>query len=109
VPKEVTTKVHNGLITLEGEITWHFQRDSAERAVRNLTGVTSVLNLTTIKPETSVAQVKEKVEAALQRQAKAARNRFASTCQAGWSRSRAMPRPGNPSKTLRTPLGQPRA
>jgi osmotically-inducible protein OsmY len=71
VPKEVTAKVHNGMVTLEGQVTWHFQRESAERAVRNLTGVISISNSITMKPETSVAQVKEKVEAALQRQAKA--------------------------------------
>jgi len=71
VPKEVTAKVHNGMATLEGQVTWHFQRESAERAVRNLSGVISIFNSISIKPETSVAQVKEKVEAALQRQAKA--------------------------------------
>jgi len=71
VPEEVTAKVHNGMVTLEGQVSWHFQRESAERAVRNVTGVINVLNSTTMKPETSVAQVKEKVEAALQRQARA--------------------------------------
>jgi osmotically-inducible protein OsmY len=71
VPKEVTAKVHNGMVTLGGQVTWHFQRESAERAVRNLAGVISVFNSITMKPEASVAQVKEKVEAALQRQAKA--------------------------------------
>ena len=71
VPKEVTAKVHNGMVTLEGQVTWHFQRESAERAIRNLPGVISIFNSITMKPETSVAQVKEKVEAALQRQAKA--------------------------------------
>ena len=73
VPKEVTAKVNNGMVTLEGQVPWHFQRESAERALRNLPGVISIFNSITIKikPETSVAQVKEKVEAALQRQAKA--------------------------------------
>ena len=71
VPKEVTAKVHSGTVTLEGQVTWHFQRESAERAIRNLPGVISIFNSITMKPETSVAQVKEKVEAALQRQAKA--------------------------------------
>ena len=71
VPKEVTAKVHNGMVTLEGQVTWHFQRESSERAIRNLPGVISIFNAITMKPEASVAQVKEKVEAALQRQAKA--------------------------------------
>lgn len=69
VPKEVTAKVQNGAVTLEGPATWGYQRESAERAVRHLTGVVSVHNSIHIKPEASAAQVKEKVEAALQRQA----------------------------------------
>ena len=71
VPKEVTAKVSNGMVTLEGQVSWHFQSESAERAVRNLTGVISIWNTITIKPQTSALQVKEKVEAALQRQATA--------------------------------------
>src|SRR5208282_1824738 len=39
VPKAVTAKVHQGLVTLEGHATWNYQRDAAERAVRFLTGV----------------------------------------------------------------------
>jgi osmotically-inducible protein OsmY len=70
VPDTVTAKVHNGAITLEGQVTWNFQRDSAERAVRYLAGVVSVFDAITLKPQTSASQVKEKVVAALKRQAK---------------------------------------
>jgi len=69
VPRSVTAKVHQGAVTLEGQVNWNFQRDEAERAIRYLRGVVSVHNLVTLKPETSVAGVKEKVLAALQRQA----------------------------------------
>lgn len=70
VPSAVTAKVQQGAVTLEGQVTWHFQRDAAERAVRYLTGVTTVHNWVTLKqPQASEAQVKEKVLAALQRQA----------------------------------------
>jgi osmotically-inducible protein OsmY len=34
-----TAKVHQGAVTLEGEVTWKFERDAAERAVRHLAGV----------------------------------------------------------------------
>jgi osmotically-inducible protein OsmY len=62
--------VQQGAVTLEGPVTWNYQRDSAERAVRYLTGVTTVYNQVTLKqPQVSEAQVKEKVLAALQRQA----------------------------------------
>jgi len=71
VPNEVIATVQNGTVTLEGAVAWNFQRQSAERALRNLPGVINVVNSVTIKPETSVAQIKEKVEAALKRQAHA--------------------------------------
>jgi osmotically-inducible protein OsmY len=70
VPKAVTAVVRGGSVTLEGQVTWNFQREAADRAIRYLTGVVSVRNLVTLKTtEASAAQVKQKVEAALQRQA----------------------------------------
>ncbi|MGA3121206.1 MAG: BON domain-containing protein [Polyangiaceae bacterium] len=68
-PNSVTAKVQNGAVTLEGQVKWNFERDAAESAVRYLTGVVSVYNEITLKPEASAAQVKEKIQAALQRQA----------------------------------------
>jgi osmotically-inducible protein OsmY len=60
------------LVTLEGQVDWNFEREAAGRAIRNLTGVVNVNNLVTLKKkEASATQVKEKVEAALQRQATA--------------------------------------
>ena len=69
VPAAVTAKVEQGWVTLEGQVPWNYQRDAAERAVRFLAGVVGVSNSITLKPETSAAQVKEKIEKALQRQA----------------------------------------
>jgi osmotically-inducible protein OsmY len=73
VPKAITARVQNGAITLEGQVTGNYQRDAAERVVRYLTGVVAVHNLITLKADAnpSPAQVKEKIEAALQRQAMA--------------------------------------
>ena len=71
VPNAVIAKVQQGVVTLEGEVTWNYQRDSAERAIRNLAGVLAVRNYVTLKPASSAAEVKEKVQAALQRQATA--------------------------------------
>jgi len=69
VPTMVTARVAAGVVTLQGQVTWNYQRDAAERAVRYLTGVVSIYNAITMKPEVTAAQVKEKVVAALQRQA----------------------------------------
>jgi osmotically-inducible protein OsmY len=69
LPATVTAKVEDGWITLEGPVTWNYQREGAERAVRHLTGVVGVFNSITIQPKTSSPQVKEQVEAALERRA----------------------------------------
>ena len=71
IPTTVTGKVEDGWITLEGPVTWNYQREAAEHAVRNLVGVVGVFNSVTIKPEVSAAEVKEKIEAALERRARA--------------------------------------
>jgi osmotically-inducible protein OsmY len=71
IPKSITADVHNGSVTLKGQSNWHFQKDAAEHAVRFLAGVVNVHNAIAIAPEVSASEVKEKVEAALQRQAKA--------------------------------------
>jgi len=68
VPDTVTLTVHEGGITLEGQVEWKYQRDSAESAVRHLTGVTSVNNTITIKPRATAVLVRETVQDALQRQ-----------------------------------------
>jgi osmotically-inducible protein OsmY len=68
-PDSVTANVHQGAVTLEGQVAWKFESDAAERSVRYLTGVTSVYNTITLKPQTPTHQVKEKIRSALQRQA----------------------------------------
>jgi osmotically-inducible protein OsmY len=74
VPATVTTRIHQGAVTLEGAVAWNFQRNAAERAVRYLTGVVSVYNAITLKPKVSAAVVRENVQAALFRQATADAN-----------------------------------
>jgi osmotically-inducible protein OsmY len=69
VPDTVTAKVQQGWITLEGRVTWNYERESAERSVRHLTGVVGVVNSIVLKPQVSAVQVKEKIQSALQRQA----------------------------------------
>ena len=71
VPTTVTAKVTSGAVMLEGLAAWNFEREAAERAVRYITGVVSVVNAVALKPQVSATQVKEKIEAALDRQAKA--------------------------------------
>ena len=71
IPETVTAKVQQGVVTLEGQVSWNYQRESAERAVRYLTGVVSLVDGITLRPQATASQVKEQVSAALQRHAKA--------------------------------------
>jgi osmotically-inducible protein OsmY len=69
VPEGIKVTVENGFLTLEGQVDWEYQRSAAERAVQYLTGVTGVVNEITIKPSVTPSGIKEKIEAALQRDA----------------------------------------
>lgn len=74
VPRNaVKISVQDGWVTLNGEVSWAFQRWAAVAAVRNLIGVEGVNDLIAIKPgiEPHVAprDIKTKIEAALQRRA----------------------------------------
>lgn len=70
-PSSVTATVHKGAVTLHGHVEWQYQRDAATRAVCYLAGVASVHNEIAIAPRASTADVIQRVQAALQRQAKA--------------------------------------
>jgi osmotically-inducible protein OsmY len=70
IPKDcIKTIVENGWITLSGEVEWQYQREAAENAVRRLIGVKGVVNEVTVKPHVMPTDVKEKIEAALKRNA----------------------------------------
>jgi osmotically-inducible protein OsmY len=68
--KEITSTVTNGWVTLEGTVERWSERDDADRAVRNLTGVQSVVNKITVKPAKAVTEdVRTAIEQALERRA----------------------------------------
>jgi len=70
VPKDrIKVTSEKGFLTLEGEVDWQFQRSAAEGAVNYLTGVKGVSNQITVKPKVAPTEVKEKIEAALKRNA----------------------------------------
>ena len=61
--------IKNGLITLEGEVEWNYQRELAANTVRRLKGVMGVSNLIQVKPRAQPAEVKRKIEEAFRRSA----------------------------------------
>jgi osmotically-inducible protein OsmY len=71
VPSDrITVKIENGWVTLEGEVEYYFQRQAAERDIRNLTGVKGVTNLITVRLTTPAPQdIKQRIKEALQRNA----------------------------------------
>ena len=70
VPYErINVTIEQGFLTLEGEVDWEFQRSAAKRAVQYLTGVKGVTNMITIKPKVAPTEIKEKIEAAIKRNA----------------------------------------
>jgi osmotically-inducible protein OsmY len=70
VPSEaIQATVHNGLVTLTGKVNWQYQKSSAERGIRRLSGVRGVINNIEIEPHARAENVKGKIEAALKRHA----------------------------------------
>jgi osmotically-inducible protein OsmY len=70
VPEEkISVTVNKGLVTLTGEVPWHFQRGAVENAIRRLMGVTGVVNNIVVRPRVQASDVKTKIENALRRRA----------------------------------------
>jgi osmotically-inducible protein OsmY len=68
--------VKSGWVTLEGAVEWHYQRQTAESAVRCLRGVKGVSNLLQLKPKVQPNEIKKKIEQALRRMAEVDANRI---------------------------------
>ena len=54
--ERVLPLVRAGVVTLEGSLDWSWQRERAERAVRELRGVSTVINAITVGPGTRNTQ-----------------------------------------------------
>jgi osmotically-inducible protein OsmY len=81
VPDErITSTVTDGCVTLEGAVDRLTERDDAERAIRNLSGVTGVVNGITVKgqePQDIDARIERSIERALDRRAERHARRIA--------------------------------
>jgi osmotically-inducible protein OsmY len=75
---QIRPMVHEGRVTLLGEVEWHYQRELAEKLMHRLPGVLSVRNSIHIQPRTAVEQdIKQRIEAAFRRQAHVDADRIA--------------------------------
>src|SRR5437870_10019458 len=52
---KIKVVVNKGWLKLEGEVGWNFQKEAAEKAVRDLRGVKALTNYIVIKPSVSPA------------------------------------------------------
>jgi osmotically-inducible protein OsmY len=67
--ENIKVTVHNGWITLEGNVEWNYSRESAESAVKRIRGVKGVTNSISLKPTVRPHEIREKIEQALRRRA----------------------------------------
>ena len=67
--EKIKVSVQRNWLTLEGEVEWNYQREAAERAVRDIRGLKGVSNLIKLKPNRTPVEVKKKIEQALRRMA----------------------------------------
>jgi len=69
---KIDVTVSHGWVTLKGEVDYYFQKRDAERAVERISGVRGVTNLLTVKAlpsPPSPAELKQRIEQALVRNA----------------------------------------
>src|SRR6201995_1519675 len=66
---KVHARVENGWVTLDGEVSYDYQRREVERMVRQVRGVIGVTDTITVKPPASPQKVQEVIEDAFKREA----------------------------------------
>jgi osmotically-inducible protein OsmY len=67
--EKIKIKVEDGIVRLEGEVEWDFQRTNAQSAIENLTGVRSVINLIRVTPRIKATDIEQKIQSAFIRSA----------------------------------------
>jgi osmotically-inducible protein OsmY len=65
----IHVKVEKGVLTLDGEAEWNFQKESVQKAVENLMGITSIVNNIRVKNKVSMDDLQEKIGEAFVRSA----------------------------------------
>jgi osmotically-inducible protein OsmY len=73
---QITVKVSNGFVTLDGEVEWQYQKDRARTLVQSISGVRGVTSNITLKPRVLVGDVKMKIRQAFERSAETDANQI---------------------------------
>ncbi len=67
--KNIQAEVQNGVVTLGGELEYHFQRKNILDQIEHVAGVVNVIDQMTVKPKVSASDVEERIQDALNRHA----------------------------------------
>ena len=67
--EKIKIKVEDGVVRLEGQVDWEFQKNSARTAIEHLLGVKSVINLITLKPRVTSLEISRQISSAFTRNA----------------------------------------
>jgi osmotically-inducible protein OsmY len=65
--RRIKVSVVNGHVTLEGEVSWEYQKSRARNLAADIIGVTDVINFIKVVSNSVQSGAKEKIEAALKR------------------------------------------
>jgi osmotically-inducible protein OsmY len=74
--ERIKVVVKNGWVSLEGQVEWQYQKNTAENAVRRIKGVKGVSNLISLKPRAEPSEIKRKIVDAFRRNAEVDGNRI---------------------------------
>lgn len=66
---KIQVTVKEGVVTLQGEVDWHYQRDAALKAIRHLTGVQRINNQLTLAPSVVPRDIEADIKQAFIRHA----------------------------------------
>jgi osmotically-inducible protein OsmY len=66
---KIKVKVEDGLVTLDGEVEWDFQKNAAKKAIENLWGVVGIVNNIKVTPTVKSSDIKDKIKSAFLRSA----------------------------------------
>lgn len=61
--------VQQGVVTLEGSVEWHYQRERAASSARRIRSVKSILNQIVVAPKRPPTEIKRRIEEAFRRNA----------------------------------------
>jgi osmotically-inducible protein OsmY len=77
IPEDaVEVTVEKGVVTLDGQVDWDYQRKAAVNTIENLLGVRFIINRIAVKPHLVSENIKQKIQQAFQRSASIEANKI---------------------------------